>query len=124
MEKAHSCPEVTSWCSITVTTFVGPCLLCDTMNAARYLEVLQDHVWLVISQRKSTATLNFMQDWAPPHFANAFCTWLHDHFPGQWTGRCGVHEWPPHSPDVTLCDFFLWVAQGTSLLQETWNNWK
>jgi hypothetical protein len=63
-------------------------------------------------------------DWAPPHFENAVCTWMHDHFPGQWIGRRGVHEWPPHSPDMTLCDSFLWLDQGTSLLQKTWNYWK
>jgi hypothetical protein len=81
-------------------------------------------VWPVISQWKNTATLHFMQDGAPLHFANAVCKWLHDHFPGQWIGRRGVHEWPRLSPDLTPCDFFLLVGQGTSLPQETWHNWK
>ena len=23
-------------------------------------------------------------------------------------GRCRPHEWPPRSPDLTPCDFYLW----------------
>jgi hypothetical protein len=105
------------------------------MNAARYLKMLQDCVWPVISQWKNIAAFHFMQDgapphfanavrtWlhdhfmqdgAPPHFANAVRTWLHDHFPGQWIGRRGVHEWPPRSPDLTPFDFFCGVDQETS----------
>jgi hypothetical protein len=28
------------------------------------------------------------------HFDNDVQEWLHDHFPGSLTGRCGVREWP------------------------------
>jgi hypothetical protein len=30
------------------------------------------------------------------------------HFPGPWVGRNGRIRWPPHSPDITPLDFFLW----------------
>jgi hypothetical protein len=49
-----------------------------------------------------------MQDGAPPHFANSVREWLDTKFPGRWLGRRGPHEWPARSPDLTLCDFFLW----------------
>ena len=32
-----------------------------------------------------------------------------DHtFPGRWIGRSGPLPWPPHSPDLTPRDFWLW----------------
>jgi hypothetical protein len=33
---------------------------------------------------------------------------LHIHFPGRWVGRDEPIPWPPHSPDITPLDFFLW----------------
>jgi hypothetical protein len=29
-------------------------------------------------------------------------------FPGRWVGRRGPIQWPPHSPDLTPCDVWLW----------------
>jgi hypothetical protein len=49
-----------------------------------------------------------MQDGAPPHFALGVRDWLDRRFPGRWLGRCGPHEWPARSPDLTPCDLFLW----------------
>ena len=45
---------------------------------------------------------------APPHFALTVRSWLDQHFSGRWLGRRGPHEWPPRSPDLTPCDFYLW----------------
>lgn len=54
-----------------------------------------------------------MQDGAPPHFKVIVRNWLDENFPLRWIGR-GTKEqpapirWPPYSPDLTPCDFFLW----------------
>jgi hypothetical protein len=29
-------------------------------------------------------------------------------FPGPWIGRGGPIQWPPHSPELTPSDFWLW----------------
>jgi hypothetical protein len=29
-------------------------------------------------------------------------------FPSRWIGRGGPIQWPPHSPDLTPCDFWSW----------------
>ncbi|PNE09498.1 hypothetical protein B7P43_G00003, partial [Cryptotermes secundus] len=29
-------------------------------------------------------------------------------FPGRWISRDSPIPWPPHSPDITPLDFFLW----------------
>ena len=62
-------PKVTVWCGITSDCAVGPFILHDTMNAERYLTMLQDEIWSVISTWENIEDLIFMQDGAPPHFA-------------------------------------------------------
>ena len=52
----------------------------------------------------------FQQDGAPPHFSLAAGGLLNHHLPRRWIGRRGHIEWPPRSPDLTVCDFFLWGA--------------
>ena len=36
-------------------------------------------------------------------------TVLREHFPERLVSIRGDLEWPAHSPDLTTCDFFLWV---------------
>ena len=61
--------KVTVWCGMTSDCAVGPFILRDTMNAERYLTMLQDEIWSVISTWENIEDLIFMQDGAPPHFA-------------------------------------------------------
>ncbi|XP_078049911.1 uncharacterized protein LOC144476674 [Augochlora pura] len=48
------------------------------------------------------------QDGAPPH--NAVCSRqvMNEIFDEKWIGRGGPVAWPPHSPDLTPLDYFLW----------------
>lgn len=108
VEKSQSRPKVTVWCGITSNKVVGPFILRDTMNSERYLAMLEDEVWPIVSTWDNINDLIWMQDGAPPHFALIVREWLDRHFPGRWLGRRGPHEWPARSPDLTPCDFFLW----------------
>jgi hypothetical protein len=49
-----------------------------------------------------------MQDGAAPHFSNIVRLWLNRNLGEHWIGRGGTIKWPPRSPDLTPCDFFLW----------------
>jgi hypothetical protein len=51
---------------------------------------------------------HFQQDGAPPHFVRTVRVYLDHTFPGRWIGCSGPLPWPPHSPDLTPCDFWLW----------------
>ena len=93
---------------MTFDRIVGPFILRDTMNAERYLTMLKDEIWPIISAWENIEDLIFMQDEAPPHFAIVVREWLNAQFPGRWMGRRGSYEWPARSPDLTPCDFFLW----------------
>ena len=62
-------PKVTVWCGMTSDCAVGLFILHDTLNVERYLTMLQDEIWPVISTWENIEDLIFMQDGAPPHFA-------------------------------------------------------
>ena len=76
---------------------MGFFLLRDTVNAERYLTMLRDEIWPIISTWENIEHSIFMLDGAPPHFASVVREWMNAHFPGIWMGR-----------DLTPCDFFLW----------------
>jgi hypothetical protein len=53
----------------------------------------------------------FQQDDAPPHWN--INVRRYNELPHRWIGRVceddvGLFPWPPRSPDLTPCDFFLW----------------
>jgi hypothetical protein len=54
-------------------------------------------------------SLIFMQDGAPAHRANAVMAFLRNEFGDRILALgSGNYEWPPRSPDLTPCDFYLW----------------
>ena len=48
---------------------------------------------------------HFQQDSATPHTATAVQTWLGQKFENKFIDK---NLWPPRSPDLNPCDFFLW----------------
>ena len=67
VEKMQNRQKVTVWCGMTATRVIGPYLLRDTMNAERYLQMLEDYVsyriwlgkhrWTCFHARRRTAAL-------------------------------------------------------------------
>jgi len=49
----------------------------------------------------------FQQDGATAHTANDSMTIVRNTFPGHLISRFGDVPWPPRSPDLSTCDFFL-----------------
>ena len=50
----------------------------------------------------------FQQDGATVHTANELMTIVRNMFPGHLISRFGDVPWPPRSPDLSTCYFFLW----------------
>ena len=111
VEKMQNRPKVTVWSPMTAIRVIGPYLLRDTMNAERYLQLLEDYVWPNVSGWESIDELVFMHDGAPPHFAPSVGAWLNQKFPGRWRGQRGPHEWPAKSPDLSPVHFSCGVVQ-------------
>jgi len=45
---------------------------------------------------------------APPHSSREVRNFLNYHFPGQWIGRGGPHNWPARFPDLSPLDYCVW----------------
>jgi hypothetical protein len=70
-------------------------------------------LWFLPQLEDDSNDFIFQQDGAPRHFHMALRNHLNAHLPRRWIGRAGANDvvwcrWPPRSPDVTPCDFFLW----------------
>ena len=88
-------------------TKLNKIFLRDTMNGESYHQMLEDSIIPQILDMNNNHVI-FMQDGAPPHYANMVRDLLDNTFPGRWIGRRGPYDWPARSPDLTPCDFFLW----------------
>lgn len=95
---------VNVWCGISSAGILGPYFFDGTMTGAKYVTLLQDFAGPHVMQHG----LFLQQDGAPAHYALAVRDWLNANLPNRWIGRRGPFEWPARSPDLTVCDFFLW----------------
>ncbi|GFV00407.1 uncharacterized protein TNCV_3643851 [Trichonephila clavipes] len=82
-----------------------------TVTGSAYLDALL--LWLFPQLEESEPT-NFIwqQEGAPPHWYLSVRDWLNITVPNQWIGRKERPDkaciaWPPRSPDLTSCDFYL-----------------
>jgi hypothetical protein len=107
-EPLHS-PRLTVWAAMGHHGVVGPIFIEGNVTGTSYLSLLQQHFLPAVQEWPSFAEVIFMQDGAPPHWAIPVRNWLTLTFPGRWIGRGSPNMfWPPNSPDLTPCDFFLW----------------
>jgi hypothetical protein len=70
-------------------------------------------LWLLPQLEEDSNDFIFQQDGAPSHFHMAVRDHLNAHLPRRRIGHAGANDvvwcrWPPRSPDLTPCDFFLW----------------
>ena len=59
----------------------------------------------------------WQQDGASAHTSNVALQYLRGQFPGRVVSKRGDWRWPPRSPDLAVCDFFLWGY----LRQQIWD---
>jgi hypothetical protein len=110
----HS-PKLVVWAAITSTGVVGPYFYEDergravTVRAANYCDMIRDFLVPALQEfRGDTSRMWFQQDGATCHTANVSIGLLKNVFPGKLISKRGDIEWPPRSPDLSPCDYFLW----------------
>jgi hypothetical protein len=113
----HS-PNLTVWCGFTARFILGPYFFEElrpsgpvtcSVTAKRYLHMLETFVVPQLQQRQCLTETVFMQDGAPPHIGRAVQQLLRNHFTDDRVISRYFHmAWPPRSPDLTPCDFWLW----------------
>ena len=87
----------------------APCKHAITVTSERYVKMLRNFLrphlrslWINMEE------MWFQQDGATAHMARASMTVVRQMFPQHVVSRFGDVPWPPRSPDLSACDFFLW----------------
>ena len=93
------------WCAISANKIIGPYFFDSTVNGDNYLEMLQQFFWPEHKVQKLHSHYYFQQDGAPAHRAKVVQDWLKDKFGDKFLKS---NLWPPRSPHLNPCDFFLW----------------
>lgn len=109
----HS-PRVTVWCAVGQKTVIGPYFFEEncvnvTVNSERYIAMLQDFFLPELRRRRiPKRRVWFQQDGATCHTSNDTINFLRQNFPNHLISARGDIHWPPRSPDLSPCDYFLW----------------
>ena len=112
IEHERNSPKVNVFCAISKNHVHGPFFFEGNVTGDVNLPMLQN--WLIdeliANEHKDFI---YQQDGAPPHWKLTVRAYLNENLPRRWIGRAGgkdnvMLKWPPRSPDLTPCDFFLW----------------
>ena len=96
-------------------TVLGPYFFDGNVTGETYLRMLNEEMFpdlvnAFIRQFNNNRFryLWWAQDGAPPHTTVLVSTWMTEFFGDKVIALNHPNEWPPRSPDLTPCDFFLW----------------
>jgi hypothetical protein len=111
-EKSQSALSVSVWAGMSENHVFGPYFFPSTVTGDSYRAILCEFFLpnLLESLGNAENEVWFHQDGAPAHVANDTKAFLASVFGTNIISRDFVHEWPPRSPDLTPCDFYLWGA--------------
>ena len=79
-----------------------------TVTSDRYFEMLQSFVAPALNNFPQLQEAWFQQDGATSHTARQSMAAVRELFCNHVTSRFCDIPWPPRSPDLSVCDFFLW----------------
>lgn len=100
--------KVGVWCAISASRVIGPIFFEDTINSNRYIEqILEPFAAELTPQERYYGY--FMQDGAPAHTADRSIASIRGVFGDNVISKGpDPTRWPPRSPDLNKCDFYLW----------------
>ena len=79
------------------------------MTSARYVDMLNNFLRPELQKRwVNMREMWFQQDGATAHTARVSMEVVRRMFPQHVISRFGDVSWPPRSPDLLICNFFLW----------------
>ena len=111
IEKPLHPLKVTVWCALSASGIIGPFFFDTTVGQDNYLEMLHSQFLKEATKRDVIKDHWFMQDGAPAHTAKKPIQWLSNVFGHRLIALkapAPCPQWPPYSPDLNPCDFFLW----------------
>ena len=106
-------------------SIIGPIFLDDSVTGEKYLELLNEHVYPEIRRRRQLGRYRYQQDGVRPHRTKNVSESLNTTFRGRLialdsrkVSQIGI-EWPPYSPDLNPCDYYLWGYLKDRIYRET-----
>ncbi|KAJ4429308.1 hypothetical protein ANN_26312 [Periplaneta americana] len=113
-EKPLHAQKVTVWCAASSTGIIDPSFFENeagnalTVNSVQYVEMIQNFFTQQFGLFSVNENTLFQQDGATSHTARISMDAVNALFPGRVISRKGDIAWPPRSPDLMVCGFFLW----------------
>ena len=106
--KRNHYAGVMTWCAVTSKGIIGPIFPEGNVNADAYQNMLETQFLPELRKLFYPSKTWFQQDGAPAHTAASTVEYLNNTFGRHWIGKGGNHAWPAGSPDLTVCDYWLW----------------
>lgn len=102
--------SVNVWAGILGDRVIGPHFIEGRVDGPSYARFLEERLPELLNDlpQQVREEMIFQQDGHPAHYSRVARAVLDREYPQRWIGLYGPREWPPRSPDLTPCDFFLW----------------
>lgn len=117
-DRSNSREKLTVWAALCGNgDLLGPYFLNGNVNGQRYLDMINQNVlpdmnliynFDIFNDIRFGNEVWWFQDGAPSHQWRLVSDRLRELFGDQVVALNRDPEWPPRSPDLTPCDFFLW----------------
>jgi hypothetical protein len=112
IEHQRDSEKVNVFCAVSRKKVHGPFFFNEaTVSGNSFLNMLEN--WLLPELNSNYGDYILQLDGSPPHFHRNVRGLLNRVLPQRWIrhgadGDNNLLPWPPRSPDLTPCDFFLW----------------
>ncbi len=101
-------PKLHVWWGVVERGVVGPYFFTATVNTTRYIEMLEQFFIPTLKWKRKCGRTIFQQDSSKAHTSDASLALLCKVFHSRLISNHANFKWPPRSPDLTCCDYFLW----------------
>lgn len=110
-ERRLGAARVCVWAAMSSDILIGPYFFPATVNGAAYLKCLRQYAVPRIREAvgEDWGRVWFQQDGATSHRDRRVKLFLRQTFKTHTIGLELAHNWPPRSPDLNTCDYFLWA---------------
>jgi hypothetical protein len=116
IEKSAHPLYVTVWCAISAQGFIGPYFFENSdqertiVNQSNYQNMIKNYFEPELRKKVGIVLMNKFscKTGASPHTAKKTMVLLEKIFGGRITSIKSTDIWPPYSPDLNPCDYFLW----------------
>lgn len=103
---------VNVWGGVIGNYVIGPYFIDGHLNGNVYLNFLEHELPELLEEvpLNIIRSMWYQHDGAPAHSTRLVRYFLNRQFGQRWVGRGGPISYPPRSPDLTPCDFFVGVC--------------